>query len=192
MVKKVVIPFIHCYGHWDVENRHPIEMVGLKQYLRGIRQFLDDLDSLGVCRFEPLHFVGGAEKDGKTEAESIKHYWSNDFRGPKDGTPQPVLGGLNHLECADEVAQVFDQLKESKAVESDSFPIYFVDAVRAELVRYILSLTFEAMELRPWDGNEMVVGIPRHDTSPCSTVEFQMKQLAHFRETGEFLPITFL
>jgi hypothetical protein len=182
-IQTTIVPFIHCYGHWDPENRHPIESVGLKQYYRAIRRFLNNLQSLHVCCFQPLHFVGGAIKDGKTESESTRQYWLNAY-GQKGSEISPlVLGGLNHQECAREIIGVLD--KYSGTMFSFS-PIYFVDAVRADLVREIFDSMFDSSGR--YDPHKMVVGIPRHDVSPRSTAGFQAGQLAHFRETGELLP----
>lgn len=180
---KAMVPFIHAYGHCSLEDRHPIESVGLIQYYRAIRQFLNHLEGLGICSFKPLYFVGGAMKDTITEAQSARHYWVNAYdQGAGEFSPR-VLGGLNHLECAREIVKVLEGYSVSAL---SLYPIYFVDAVRADLVREIFDTMFDSTGR--YDAHEMVVGIPRHDISPRSTVEFQMKQLAHFRATGELLP----
>ncbi|HSI20749.1 MAG TPA: hypothetical protein VLA04_03545, partial [Verrucomicrobiae bacterium] len=37
---KPIVAWINCYGHWDPENRNPVETAGYDQYLTGVTQAL--------------------------------------------------------------------------------------------------------------------------------------------------------
>lgn len=179
MHKKIIVLFVHCYGLWDFRDRDPVEMVGYKQYLEGILRFIEDALKLEY-EIGDIYFVGGMVG---IAGESVESFWRSRFERlvhPGLSHTSPFiprrLGGSNHLECAQAITR---QLPTFLSDGDDRCPIYFVDEVRRELVQAI----FEKLDFQC-----SVVGIPRHDVSPKSTWDYQAKQLAHFRETGELLP----
>lgn len=163
-----IIPFIHCYGFCPRPERNPIEEVGYLQYIERICAFLHKAESLGYEIGTPI-FIGGARLNGTglTEAESGVALRNQPPMNQFCFSKAETIGGLNHQEC---LGLIVERLLKGfhKAIR----PIYFVDQVREELVRTM------AEKIGVTIG---VLGIPRSDTHPNSTVAHQAKMLAKLK-----------
>ncbi|MEI6477689.1 MAG: hypothetical protein WCO52_01765 [bacterium] len=176
-MSKPLVVWINCYGAWDPEHRPKLENDGYGEYLDGVVDLLlAHKDTVSA-----VHISGGMyDSQGKTECETTI---------PELEKRLAAKGVSGWAFMADErsvtsisIVRTFLQAWKNEYPGHDALLV--IDEVRYPTNAYALEYLAEKMEMQIPPSDQVLVSIPRPDTHPHSTPEFQAKKLEEMKEKG--------
>lgn len=151
-------------------------MAGYDEYLTAAVKTIENLKP----PVKAIHLSGGMlDENGLTECQTVKPELEKRLR--ECGITTPIITdeeSLTTISIAKKFVSTY--LHQYPAYK----PLLFTDEVRAEVNRYAVGYFLKQAGESIESVDDMVVPLPRHDTHPHSTIEFQRKKLEEMKKRG--------
>ena len=174
MSKKVLV-WINCYGHWQPEDRDPLETIGYNQYLAS---FVESVVSL-KNRIDRIYISGGMlNSKGLTECETVEPELTRRLKTL--GLTIQIVRDEESLTTIS-IARRFVETAKEKI--SNCTPLLFCDEVRYQTNLYLVAYFAKKVNFSI-SPKQVVVPLARLDNHPDSSLATQKEKIERMQREG--------
>ncbi len=176
LTSKPILAWINAYGAWDATLRDPIEMRGYDQYLDALVNYLKNVNG----QVKAVYFSGGMlDTKGRTECETVIPILKQ--RLAEYGIVVPIHADTESITSIG-IAQKF--VHTYLSTYANHQPLLFCDEVRVEVNTYAVQYFLDESGRPDISASSVVIGLPRQDIHPHSTIQHQQEKLTHMKQVG--------